>query len=138
MQNNQDNINENIKDNDKKEDIAPTKVHLSDNAILHFEKILQRNPEAKGIRLGVKNSGCSGLSYVIGIDINIAENDIVFEHQIGNKNASIQVIIHQDALTYLSGLTVDYVTEGLNSQIKFINPNVKSVCGCGESFSIEK
>lgn len=113
-------------------------VHLSDSAIVHFEKILQRNPDAKGIRLGVKNAGCSGLSYVIGVDNKIEENDALFEYKAENTSTRIQVIIHQDALTCLSGLTVDYITEGLNSQIKFINPNVKSVCGCGESFSIEK
>ena len=126
MQNNADNTNQNIE------------VHLSDNAILHFEKILQRNPDAKGIRLGVKNAGCSGLSYVIGVDKEIKEYDRVFEHTTENAVSTIKVIINQEALNYLNGLTVDYVTDGLNSQIKFINPNVKSVCGCGESFSIEK
>lgn len=111
-------------------------VEVSDTAILHFQKILQKNKDAKGIRLGVKNAGCSGLSYVIDVCTDMTEEDIIFEYK--NEHGPIYLIIQQAALSYLKGLKVDYLKEGFNSQIKFMNPNVKSVCGCGESFSIEK
>ena len=48
----------------------------------------------------------------------------------------IKVFIDQNSFNFLRGTTVDYVQEGVNEQIKFLNPNVKAVCGCGESFDI--
>ena len=58
------------------------------------------------------------------------QDDLFFE------SMGIKVFIDQNSFNFLRGTTVDYVQEGVNEQIKFLNPNVKAVCGCGESFDI--
>ena len=83
-----------------------------------------------GIRLGVRTTGCSGLSYVLEFVDEKAEEDVVFE--CGN----VQLIIDPKSLVYLDGTQLDYVKEGLNEGFEFKNPNVKDECGCGESFHI--
>ena len=52
-----------------------------------------------------------------------------------NENGC-RIYIDKDSLKFLSGSKVDFTKDGLNSGIKFINPNAKAVCGCGESFTI--
>ena len=58
------------------------------------------------------------------------QDDLFFE------SMGIKVFIDPNSFNFLRGTTVDYVQEGVNEQIKFLNPNVKAVCGCGESFDI--
>jgi len=85
-----------------------------------------------GIRLGVRTTGCSGLAYVLEyVDkyeaddsiINYAHNDFV-------------VLVDKKSEVYLTGMTVDHVREGLNEGFKFLNPNERDRCGCGESFRV--
>lgn len=111
-----------------------TPIHLTPRAVAYIKKILQNNSDAIGIRIGVKSSGCSGMSYVF---------DLALNHQ--NKNPGctitledIQIFIDADSIEYLKGTEIDCSKEGLNEYIKFNNPNVKGECGCGESFSVEK
>lgn len=107
-------------------------ISLTSRAAGHFSTILQGKPQVAGVRVGVKSSGCSGLSYVLGFAETVMPEDVVFEE------LGIPVVVDTKSLQYLTGMEIDYVQEGLNSFLKFNNPNQKSACGCGESFSTEK
>ena len=83
-----------------------------------------------GLRLGVKTTGCSGLSYVVEIFDEIGPEDVVFE------NHGMKVAVERKNLVFLDGTEIDYRHEGLNEGFRFRNPNEKATCGCGESFSV--
>jgi iron-sulfur cluster assembly protein len=106
-------------------------ITLTDTAQNKIKKLLAKRGGA-GIRLAVKTTGCSGLAYVLeyldqyesdDTTINYAQNDFA-------------VIVDKKSDVYLSGMTVDYVREGLNEGFKFLNPNERDRCGCGSSFRI--
>ncbi len=82
-----------------------------------------------GLRLKVMGGGCSGFSYDLFFD-QPQEIDQVFESQ------GIRMVCDQMSLMYLAGTEIDYVESVQGSGFKFTNPNVKSTCGCGSSFSV--
>ena len=83
-----------------------------------------------GVRLGVRTTGCSGLSYVLEFVDTADVGDKVFEFD------NVKLIVDSKSLLYLDGTELDYVKEGLNEGFEFKNPNVKDECGCGESFHV--
>jgi iron-sulfur cluster assembly protein len=89
----------------------------------------QTRPES-GVRLGVKGGGCSGMSYVIEYCDQPRPRDKVFEID------GAKVYVDPKSLVYLSGTTFDYVDSFQQKGFKFVNPQVKSECGCGESFTV--
>ena len=105
-------------------------INFSDSAIDHFSKVLKKRGYGEGIRIGVKEAGCSGYEYTFDFVDNVVEEHILFE------TSACNVFIDPKSYSYLKGSLIDYVDEGLNQGIKFINPNAKAVCGCGESFTI--
>ncbi|MFL2697582.1 MAG: HesB/IscA family protein [Gammaproteobacteria bacterium] len=108
----------------------PNSFNLTKAAASHLERSILKN-ESLGIRFSVEEaSGCSG--YVYELDYVSLEHseDMIFDC------FGIKVFIDPSSFNYLKGTTVDFVQEGVNEQIKFMNPNVKAVCGCGESFEI--
>ena len=85
-------------------------------------------PEEYGLRLRVVGGGCSGFAYDLYFD-QMADGDRTFDSH------GVKLVVDQMSLMYLMGTEVDYV-EGLQGAgFKFQNPNVKSTCGCGSSFS---
>ena len=82
-----------------------------------------------GLRLGVKGGGCSGLSYDLGFTPK-DEGDTVIEHE------GFQVFMDPKSLIYLKGMELDYQGGLQGKGFVFVNPNAKSTCGCGESFSL--
>ncbi len=105
-------------------------ITMSPSAIKHVRTFLESRGKSGGLRLGVKTSGCSGLAYVLEVFENADDNDEVFDIE------GIKVAIDRKSLVYLDGTELDYTREGLNEGFKFINPNEKNSCGCGESFSV--
>lgn len=85
-----------------------------------------------GLRIGVVKSGCSGYSYALDYADEVAADDVVIEQ------GDVKVVINEEAMPVMEGMELDFVREGLNQSFKFINPNVTSECGCGESFSVTK
>jgi iron-sulfur cluster assembly protein len=83
-----------------------------------------------GLRLGVKNGGCAGMSYTIesASDIRLGE-EIIREH-------GVTVLIDPKAILFLIGARMDFVTTRLSSQFVFENPNQTGACGCGESVAL--
>jgi iron-sulfur cluster assembly protein len=107
-----------------------TPITLTPTAIAHIKKEIQKN-KALGFRFGVKKAGCSGFKYVIDFVFETIDSDHVLP--IGSD---FDVYIDKESFPVLQGITIDYVREGLNGRLKFINPNEKNSCGCGESFGV--
>lgn len=105
-------------------------ITFTQQAAKQVAKNLERRGSGLGIRLGTKTTGCSGLAYVLEyVDkLNIDDNVI--------ETSGIRVVVSNQSLVYLKGLTVDYVRKGLNEGFEFINPNERDRCGCGESFRV--
>jgi len=106
-------------------------VKLTNAAVQHVRNMLLKRGRGIGIRLGTKKSGCSGYSYIVDYADEINEEDEVFDSN------GIKVIVCSEDLVLLDGTELDYVSNNiLNQGFEFKNPNMKSVCGCGESFSV--
>tara|TARA_Y100001936_G_C15521010_1_gene382810 strand:+ start:110 stop:460 length:351 start_codon:yes stop_codon:yes gene_type:complete len=108
----------------------PNSFNLTEAAASHLGNSITRS-NALGVRFSVEEaSGCSGYTYELDYVSLEHEDDILFESN------GVKVFIDPNSFSFLKGTTVDFVQEGVNEQIKFLNPNVKAVCGCGESFDI--
>ena len=105
-------------------------VSLTDSAATHVKSYLEKRGKGVGVRLGVKTTGCSGMAYTIEFADQIEDEDQVFEDK------GVKVIVNPKSMVYLSGTELDFTREGLNEGFKFMNPNEKDRCGCGESFSV--
>lgn len=107
-------------------------ILLTEQASLKVLHSIQRRGRGKGIQIGVKTTGCSGMAYVLEyIDEPGSQEDwAVFESQ------GVKIYVSPKNLPYLDGLTVDYVKQGLQEGFSFINPNERDRCGCGESFRV--
>lgn len=105
-------------------------VTLTEAAAKHVQKYLARRGKGVGLRLGVKNSGCSGMAYKLEFADQVEPDDKVWE------SFGVKVLVDEKSLPYLDGTELDYTREGLQEGFKFHNPNEKSRCGCGESFQI--
>lgn len=106
-------------------------VTMTEAAVRHVRKQIEKRGSGIGVRLGIKKMGCSGFGYQIDFIDEAAEDDRVYPVAEG-----LSVYVGLDALPYVRGTRLDYAREGLNSTFKFINPNVQDTCGCGESFSV--
>ena len=105
-------------------------ITLTQTAAERVSKFLANRGNGVGVRLGVRTSGCSGMAYVLEFVDELDAEDVVFEDH------GVKVIVDPKSLVYLDGTELDYGREGLNEGFKFNNPNVKSECGCGESFNV--
>ncbi|MFN1833863.1 HesB/IscA family protein [Balneola sp. MJW-20] len=109
-------------------------ITISDRAIDRINEIRkdQNIPEDAFLKVGVESGGCSGLTYNLDFNNEIApsDSDKVFEIN------GLKVLIDMRSFLYLAGTELDY-TEGLEGQgFHFNNPNASRTCSCGESFSI--
>lgn len=107
-------------------------VFVSPKAVEQIKiQLAKRNTPSSCIRLGVKGAGCSGFTYQIQFEDEVPrDKDIVFNIQ------DIRVIVDKKSILYLNGCTLDWEKTLLKQGFKFVNPNEKSSCGCGESFSV--
>ncbi len=105
-------------------------ISMTEAAAQHVRRSLEGRGKGEGIRLGVRTTGCSGMAYVLEFVDEVAAGDQVFE------SFGVKVFIDPKSLSYLDGTELDFAREGLNEGFKFNNPNVRSECGCGESFSV--
>ena len=105
-------------------------VTLSESAANHIKSFLAKRGSGLGLKLGVRTSGCSGMAYKLEFVDAEDPEDSKFECH------GVALYIDPKSLSYLDGTELDFVREGLNEGFKFNNPNVKSECGCGESFNV--
>lgn len=104
---------------------------IADSAVRQLRKLLaERSMPNAGLRIAVKGGGCSGLSYTMDWADQPTERDRVFERD------GVRVFIDGKSLLYVAGSELVFEQTLMSSMFKVQNPNVKSQCGCGESFSV--
>jgi iron-sulfur cluster assembly accessory protein len=105
-------------------------VQLTEKAVGKVKEILSsQEPKPAGLRIAVVGGGCSGFSYSMAFENQPNMLDKTYQYD------GLKVFIDQASMLYLDGAEVDYVENLEGSGFKFSNPNVKSTCGCGSSFS---
>jgi iron-sulfur cluster assembly protein len=106
-------------------------IGVTDRAIAEIKKAAgQRAPVPKGLRVGIRGGGCTGFSYLFEwSDTEPRGEDQVLSFEDG----AVRVFVDPKSLIYLDGSTLEYQTTMMGRGFKFINPNAKGTCGCGES-----
>ena len=109
-------------------------INMTPVAVTKVKEIMgQQEPAPAGLRIGVVGGGCSGFSYSMTFEEagngNELGMDKVFQFD------GLKVYVDQSSLLYLDNTEVDFVESLEGSGFKFSNPNVKTTCGCGSSFS---
>lgn len=105
-------------------------ITLTESAARHVSRYITKRGKGVGVRLGVKTTGCSGLAYKLEYADEVTTDDVVFEDR------GVKVLVDPKSLPYIDGTQLDFVREGLNEGFKFLNPQERDRCGCGESFRI--
>lgn len=103
-------------------------ILVTQRAAEHIRAALQKRGKGLGVRLGIKMSGCSGMTYKLEFIDEAQPDDVQFEH------FGVVIYANSKSLPYLDGTELDYAKEGLTEGFKFNNPNAKNSCGCGKSF----
>ncbi len=105
-------------------------VTVSERAAAKIAAILQKEAAGAMLRVSVEGGGCSGFQYKFDVEREKADDDLVLER--GNAT----VLIDPVSVGFLAGSEIDFVDDLIGSAFKIINPNAKSSCGCGTSFSL--
>ena len=101
-------------------------IKFTDKAIKQINHLLSTKNKGSFFRIAIKGGGCSGFQYEFTFDQSKAEDDLNFEN----------ILIDKASADLLKGSEVDYVSELIGEQFKITNPQTKSSCGCGVSFSL--
>ena len=109
----------------------PQVMRITDIAAERVREIIENSEKAiVGVRVGVKNGGCAGMSYTMDFAEEIGKFDEVVEDK------GVKIVVDPKAVMFLLGTEMDYKVEKLSSVFVFNNPNQTSACGCGESVAI--
>lgn len=100
------------------------------NAVARVKELLKNKSDCVGLRVGVKQRGCNGLTYYL----EYAKEKQKLDEEVNQDG--VKIFIDSKAQLTLLGTEMDFVEHKLSSEFVFHNPNVKGMCGCGESFSI--
>lgn len=116
----------------KRRKMLPTKaaLTLTPNAVERVKAIVAEKPDAIGLKIGVRQRGCNGLSYVL----DYATERAKFDEEVAQDG--VKIFIDKKAQLTLLGTEMDYQETKLASEFVFNNPNITGTCGCGESFSV--
>jgi iron-sulfur cluster assembly protein len=106
-------------------------ITLTEAAARQVRTQLEKRGKGLGLRIGVRNVGCSGFAYTYEIADELRETERVFEAH------DARLVVDAKSLAFIDGARLDFVTEGLKQAFKVENPNVDSTCGCGESFNLK-
>jgi len=107
-------------------------IEISETAARKIRTLMAKQGIAEGgLRVGVKGGGCSGLSYTFAWEKQPRLGDEVFEGVAGAK-----IFVDRKSLLYLKGTVLDYDASLVSKGFVFNNPNAKTTCGCGSSFSM--
>jgi len=109
----------------------PKAVRLTDAAAVRLREIMDKaEGKYQGVRVGVTNGGCAGMSYTM----DYAESASPLEEVVEDRG--VRIFIDPKAILFLVGTEMDFVHEKLGARFVFNNPNQTAACGCGESVSI--
>lgn len=104
---------------------------VTESAAARVRELIERSEQpVAGVRVGVKNGGCAGMSYTMDLADAVQKGDEVVETQ------GVKVLIDPKAVLFLLGTTMDFTVDKMSAKFVFRNPNETSACGCGESVSI--
>jgi iron-sulfur cluster assembly protein len=110
----------------------PPPITLTPAAVARVKELMARSDkEVLGLRVGVTNKGCSGMSY----SVTYAEDGPRLLEEMVEQDG-VKVFIEASAVMFLIGSEMDFVQDKLQASFTFHNPNAASTCGCGESFSV--
>ena len=109
-------------------------ISITNNALHAIMKLKHERQNQILLRIGVKQGGCSGMSYIMHIEYpqKITSHDKVINY------SKFKVVCDYKSLLFLYGLSLDYSNNLVGGGFSFINPNATQVCGCGKSFTIDK
>jgi iron-sulfur cluster assembly protein len=106
-------------------------ITLTEAAARQVRTQLEKRGHGLGLRIGVRNVGCSGFAYTYEIADELHPGERVFDSH-GSR-----VVVDGKALAFIDGARVDFASEGLKRAFKVDNPNAEGTCGCGESFNMK-
>ncbi len=101
-------------------------IKFTDKALKQINTLLSKKDKGSFFRIAIKGGGCSGFQYEFTFDQSKAADDLSFEN----------ILIDKASADLLKGSEIDYVSELIGEQFKITNPQTKSSCGCGVSFSL--
>jgi len=101
-------------------------IKFTDKAIKQINHLLSQKDKGSFFRIAIKGGGCSGFQYDFSFEKSIEKDDLKFEN----------ILIDKTSADLLKGSEVDYVSELIGDSFKITNPQSKSSCGCGTSFSV--
>ena len=101
-------------------------IKFTDNAIKQINHLLSTKDKGSFFRIAIKGGGCSGFQYDFSFDNNPQNEDLKYEN----------ILIDKTSADLLKGSEIDYVQELIGNSFKVNNPQTKSSCGCGVSFSL--
>ena len=101
-------------------------IKFTDKALKQIENLLSKKNKGSYFRIAIKGGGCSGFQYEFTFDQVKAKDDLNYEN----------ILIDEASANLLKGSKIDYVSELIGEQFKITNPQTKSSCGCGVSFSL--
>ena len=112
-------------------EIAEYPVTLTPSAVAQVRRLIaKKGDDSLKLRVGVKGGGCSGLSYILGLEEAPRPTDTVYEID------GLTIMVDPKSAQFISGMTLDYSTANLlEGGWKYLNPNVQKSCGCGTSFT---
>ena len=106
-------------------------IELTQAAAAHVSREIARRGKGQGLRVRTRKSGCTGFAYDIDYADEIGADDHTY------SSHGVTVVVDEKSLSQIDGTVIDFVkTNLLNEGFEFRNPNVKGMCGCGESFSV--
>nr|WDA98880.1 Iron-sulfur cluster assembly accessory protein [Sciadococcus taiwanensis] len=106
-------------------------IKITQSALDQLKHLQSQTKEQLLLRLGVRQGGCSGMSYMMDFEQkeNITQKDTVIQYE------NFTIICDPKSLLYLYGLSLDYNAQLIGGGFKFVNPNAVQTCGCGQSFN---
>ncbi|MGK7875111.1 MAG: HesB/IscA family protein [Xenococcaceae cyanobacterium] len=107
-------------------------IQLSEAALKHVLMLREQQGKDLCLRVGVRQGGCSGMSYMMDFEdpSKIRDDDEVFDYD------GFQIVCDRKSLLYLYGLMLDYSNAMIGGGFEFTNPNASQTCGCGKSFGV--
>ncbi len=103
-------------------------IEITESAAAQIKKMKEEESENVLLRVGVKGGGCSGLSYGMGFDAEVKEEDTTFEQN------GVNVVVDKESAAILKGVVIDYKQNMMGGGFTIDNPNAIASCGCGSSF----
>lgn len=107
-------------------------IQLTEQALKHIVALRDQQGQDLYLRVGVRQGGCSGMSYMMDFEdpSKVRDNDEVFDYE------GFKIVCDPKSILYLYGLVLDYSNAMIGGGFQFTNPNANQTCGCGKSFGV--